>query len=133
MHWSERAGIEELSPLHVRVARAAGRRVRLVASCTRDECGITAALAPRRLEPDHPLASVGGAGNALVVTLDDGRTILLAGTGAGRSPTTESVIGDLLEIARDAGLLALDHTTWRTSSRTESSRLARAPRGKESR
>jgi homoserine dehydrogenase len=98
--WSERAGIDELSPLHVRVAHSAGQPVRLVASCTRTADGIAAAIAPRKLDATHPLASVRGAGNALVITLENGESIVLTGLGAGRWPTTESVIGDLLELSR---------------------------------
>jgi homoserine dehydrogenase len=92
LRWIEREGIEK-----VRKARA---NVRLVASCRRASDGIEARLALRELDASHSLASVRGAGNALVVTFDDGDPIVLAGQGAGRFPTTESVLGDLLELAR---------------------------------
>jgi homoserine dehydrogenase len=98
--WLERGGIDELSQVHVRVAEAAGRRVRLVAACTRSASDADLRVAPRRLDADHPLASVRGTGNAIVIVVEDGEPIVLTGLGAGRWPTTESVIGDLLELSR---------------------------------
>src|SRR6185295_5340459 len=58
LRWIERAGIDELDPLCVRVAAAAGQSIRLLASCTRTPRGILLALAPRRLEASHRLARV---------------------------------------------------------------------------
>jgi homoserine dehydrogenase len=103
--WIRRDGIVGISPTH-----AARGHVRLVVSCRRVHNGIEASLAPQTLAADHPLASVRGAGNALVVTFDDGDSIVLAGQGAGRFPTTESVLGDLLELARSPRRDALVHS-----------------------
>ena len=53
------------------------------------------------VEAAHPLARCRGANNAVVITLKSGRTIELRGRGAGRWPTAESVLGDLLELWRE--------------------------------
>lgn len=53
------------------------------------------------VEESHPLASCRGASNLVVVTLRDGRTIELRGTGASRWQTAESVMGDVLALARE--------------------------------
>jgi homoserine dehydrogenase len=45
-------------------------------------------------------ARVSGAGNALVIDTGAEGSIVLTGQGAGRWPTTESVLGDLFELAR---------------------------------
>jgi homoserine dehydrogenase len=47
------------------------------------------------------LASVAGAQNRLLVELVSGETLVVSGTGAGRWPTTEAVIADLIDIQRE--------------------------------
>jgi len=81
-------------------ARAAGRSVRLVATCVRSGRGLEARVEPVALPASHPFA-VTGAGNALRVVLDSGASYQVAGQGAGRWPTTESVMADLLELWRE--------------------------------
>lgn len=87
---ARKTGILGLSPDAVQAARRRGHVIRLVASCTKDE----AEVAPRELPLSHPLAGCAGAENRLLV---DGT--LLRGTGAGRWPTTEAVVADLLDLA----------------------------------
>ncbi len=53
----------------------------------------------RRLENDDPLAGVRRKQNAAVIEWSDGTTEFVRG-GAGRWPTAEAVIADVLEIAR---------------------------------
>jgi homoserine dehydrogenase len=50
------------------------------------------------LPRSHPLASVAGAQNRVLVELVSGETFVASGTGAGRWPTTEAVIADLMDI-----------------------------------
>jgi homoserine dehydrogenase len=49
----------------------------------------------------HLLANVNGEWNALAITLANGATTLVTGRGAGRWPTTEAVIADLLALRRE--------------------------------
>jgi len=87
---ARKTGIEGLSPQVVRAARARGNAIRLVASCTADR----AEVAPRELPLSHPLAGCAGEENRLLV---DGH--LIQGAGAGRWPTAEAVLADLLDLA----------------------------------
>ena len=82
------------------MASKQGSRARLVASCLRTADGFVASVAPTELPNEHPLASVAGAQNCLVVEMENGETLSVRGTGAGRWPTTEAVIADLLDIRR---------------------------------
>ena len=84
------------------LARAqAGAVMRQVATLQR-QCGsLVGRVRPMALAPGHPLARSLGAGNAAVLFAAGGRT-LLHGTGAGRWPTTEAVVGDLFELARES-------------------------------
>lgn len=73
-------------------------RVRLVARAERFANGrIVAEVAPRLLPVDHPMAQAEGEGNVVRIETEDGAVHTLAGKGAGRWPTAEAVLGDLLE------------------------------------
>jgi homoserine dehydrogenase len=74
---------------------------RFVASVRRSRDGCVAAVELVTVDASHPLAACRGASNAVVVTLRNGSAIELRGRGAGRWPTAESVMGDLLELWRD--------------------------------
>lgn len=78
-----------------------GRIGRLIATIHATDEGCTAKVELVPVEAAHPLAQCRGANNAVVITLKSGRTIELQGRGAGRWPTAESVLGDLLERWRD--------------------------------
>ena len=77
-------------------------RVRLVATCERRGEIVDARVRPRLLPLDHPLASAREEQNALVIELESGARSVVAGRGAGRWPTTEAVMADLLDCARSA-------------------------------
>jgi homoserine dehydrogenase len=81
-----------------------GRVGRQVASvqATGKRCAATVELTT--VDPAHPFFRCRGADNAVVITLRSGETIELRGRGAGRWPTAESVVGDLLELWRDLQL-----------------------------
>ncbi len=93
-------------------ANADGARVRLVATCERRGAFVDTRVRPRSLPPDHPLALARGEQSALVLELESGERRVFKGRGAGRWPTTEGVLADLLDCARTAG----DHAARRLVS-----------------
>lgn len=97
----ETQGIEGLNANRIRVARNNGRVIRLVAECRRESRGFAAQVGPVELPLDHPLASVSGVENRLLIQSQTGRSWAIGGRGAGRWPTTESVLGDLFDLRRD--------------------------------
>jgi homoserine dehydrogenase len=96
-----REGIDCLTPTDLQVARDRGASVRLVATCWRSAHGFEACVAPMQLPQTHPLASVAGAQNCILVELVNGETLIVSGIGAGRWPTAEAVIADLMDIRRE--------------------------------
>jgi homoserine dehydrogenase len=73
---------------------------RLIARAKRTPHGITASVAPES-PPSHSfLGQARGPANRLEIELESGEIIRLRGQGAGRWPTTVSVMGDLHEVAR---------------------------------
>lgn len=114
----ERTGILELDPLEVRAAAAAGRSVRLVASATWTSEGVVAEVGPRTLSAAHSLALVRGEENRVVIHPADGPAVVVHGKGAGRWPTTESVMADVFEIVRERrGGAAIEEDLERSAAR----------------
>ena len=74
--------------------------MRLVARLTRTADGWAARVAPTPVPKEDPLAQVRGEENMVVIRTRDGKTEVLHGKGAGRWPTTISVVADLLDLYR---------------------------------
>jgi homoserine dehydrogenase len=73
---------------------------KLIARARRTEHGIVASVEPESPAPDSFLGRASGPENRIEIELDTGKVLKLWGQGAGRWPTTVSVLGDLHEIAR---------------------------------
>jgi homoserine dehydrogenase len=94
-----RTPLSELDADTVRRAVVAGGRWRYVATLERVGTRWEGTVEPRRLDGDHPLASVTGATNALTFHTDMLGDVTIIGPGAGRSETAYSVLNDLRRIA----------------------------------
>ena len=78
-----------------------GGSVKLIGSVEATEKGCEARVELTRVAPSHPFARCRGASNAVIITMRSGLVLTFHGRGAGRWPTAESVMGDLLELWRD--------------------------------
>jgi homoserine dehydrogenase len=100
LHSVRKQGIENLTRIQNN-----GHVTRVVAECRRESQGITATVSPVELPFDHPLASVRGVENRLLIQSQTGRFWEVGGSGAGRWPTTEAVLGDLFDLWRDSNAM----------------------------
>ncbi|HEX5875772.1 MAG TPA: homoserine dehydrogenase [Pyrinomonadaceae bacterium] len=82
-----------------------GHVTRLVAECRREAQGFSATVSPVELPFDHPLASVRGVENRLLIQSQTGRFWEVGGSGAGRWPTTEAVLADLFDLWRESNAM----------------------------
>jgi homoserine dehydrogenase len=73
---------------------------KLIARARKSAHGVMASVAPETPTPGSFLGQARGAENRLEIELETGEVIRLRAQGAGRWPTTVSVMGDLHEIAR---------------------------------
>ncbi len=96
----DRTGITRLTPADVAAASTAGERWKLIGKVERLDGKVLASVKPTRLPVSHPLASVGGATNAITFSTDLLGDVTLVGPGAGRLETGYALIGDLLAIHR---------------------------------
>ena len=96
----DRTGISGLTPADIAEAAEAGERWKLIGTLEPDGDGVRASVKPERIPFAHPLASVGGAVNAVTYSTELLGDVTLVGPGAGRLETGYSVLVDLLEIHR---------------------------------
>jgi homoserine dehydrogenase len=94
-------GIDQLDRATLNDAQEKGQTVRLVAECRRVKDRLEASVATVSLDADHPLASVAGVDNRLLIEPEVGVPSIVSGKGAGRWPTTEAVMADLLDLKRE--------------------------------
>jgi len=90
--------LREVKAEDVRDAHTRNQRIRYVASCRRVGNRVEASVAPVELPLNHPLAHVSGTQNRLFIEPETGEPVTVSGEGAGRWPTSEAVLADLLEL-----------------------------------
>jgi homoserine dehydrogenase len=93
-------GILDIEPLDIHYARELGYAVRLLAIAKRSGRNLELRVHPTLLRKEHLLASVKGIYNAIFVKGDLVGETLFYGEGAGRFPTSSSVVSDIVSIGR---------------------------------
>lgn len=104
-----REGISEVSPLDIQYASELGYKIKPLAVASAEENQIEARVHPALIPLDHPLASVDGVYNAVVVVGDAVGSTIYYGQGAGQMPTASAVVGDVIEVARNVVHRARGH------------------------
>lgn len=95
----DRQGITEVTPKKIKEAKEAGYKVKLIAGIENTPHGLHAYVAPKEIQSSHPLASIGGATNAVTITSDNLGETTLIGAGAGRRETGQALLADLINMA----------------------------------
>ncbi len=93
-------GIEKVTPADISYAAEMGFVVKLLAIGRRCEDGVELRVHPTLLAKHHPLASVEGVFNAVLVEADAAGRLMFYGRGAGQEPTASAVVADLVDAAR---------------------------------
>ncbi|WP_203247448.1 homoserine dehydrogenase [Sporosarcina beigongshangi] len=92
-------GIDEVTIEGVKDAAAGNLRYRHVADIIVDDSGmLSGSVGPVLIGADHPLYSVDGVDNAIIVDTDHLGSLTLIGPGAGMYPTGSAMVGDFLQI-----------------------------------
>src|SRR5580693_3924584 len=109
-----REGITEVSAADIASAKMLGRIVKLLAICERSGEGVSVRVHPAMIPRSHPLATVGGAYNAVFVDAKSAGQLMFYGAGAGGTPTASAVLGDIVAVARNrlAGTRGPDASTY---------------------
>jgi homoserine dehydrogenase len=100
-----REGISAITAADVAGAAEIGCTVKLLAICERvtgqEGDSVAVRVHPAMIPTTHPLASVGGAFNAVFVEAEAAGQLMFYGQGAGGEPTASAVLGDLVAVARN--------------------------------
>lgn len=99
-----REGITEVSRADIATAESMNSVVKLLAICALTEeepPRVSVRVHPAMIPKSHPLASVGGAYNAVFVESKAAGRLMFYGPGAGGVPTASAVLGDLVTSARN--------------------------------
>jgi homoserine dehydrogenase len=101
-----REGITKVTPADFASARSLGCTIKLLSICERvtgadGQQRVSARVYPALVPLSHPLATVSGAFNAVVVEAAASGRLMFYGQGAGGAPTASAVAGDLVMAARN--------------------------------
>jgi homoserine dehydrogenase len=96
-----REGIGAVSADDIAFATRLGYVVKLLAIAEAVDDAVAVRVHPAMIPADHPLASVRESFNAVYFEGERVGPLMLFGRGAGGDPTATSVVGDLIEVARD--------------------------------
>jgi homoserine dehydrogenase len=106
-----REGIRQITAADIAYADKLGFVIKLLATAKRDATDFDAADAvlssdqlqvrvhPTLVPKDHPLASINGVFNAVLIEGDPVGQVMFFGPGAGSGPTASAVVSDILNIA----------------------------------
>ena len=89
-------GIDQITADDIAYAKQLGLSLKLIGSAERINGGIAVHVHPTFLYAGHPLASVGGAFNAVTIESPAITEITLSGPGAGGPQTASAVLGDVI-------------------------------------
>lgn len=92
----ERRGIDAETAAWASHVAAEGDRVKLIASCVREQGQLTARITPTRVTRDDPWAAVSGPNNRIVIESASAGALVFHGAGAGGRATAGAVLSDLL-------------------------------------
>lgn len=94
-------GIDKISPEDIEHANELGFKIKLIAMARNCDGKLDIRVHPMLISKSHPLASINGVLNAIVVEGDAVGQVAFSGAGAGELPTASSVVGDILAIASE--------------------------------
>lgn len=91
-------GIDKIEAMDIALSNKFDYRIKLVAEAFRANGSVRCRVAPVLVKSDHPLATVNGALNAVMVEGEPVGRLTFTGPGAGSGPTAAAVMGDLARL-----------------------------------
>lgn len=92
-------GVRAITATDIAQAAENGHALKLLAICDRNDDGVSVRVRPTLLPISHPLASVHGVFNAVVVEAEAAGRLMFYGRGAGGSAAASAVLSDVVAAA----------------------------------
>lgn len=92
-------GIRDITLDQIQAAKKDGYAIKLIATANVLPTGIDVRVEPTLLPVAHPLATIHGSFNAVVVEAEAADRLMFYGRGAGGAPTASAVMGDVVAAA----------------------------------
>ncbi|HZK04901.1 MAG TPA: homoserine dehydrogenase [Actinomycetaceae bacterium] len=89
-------GIRDITAADIELAEASGYTLKLLAIADRMPDGVAVRVSPALVPHGHPLASVHGSFNAIVIEAEAADRLMFYGRGAGGAPTASAVLSDVV-------------------------------------
>ena len=102
-------GISDITKEDFDWAKRLNKTIKLVAQIDSGDEGFNARVYPVLVDNKHPLASIRGALNAVLVEGENINQLVFSGPGAGAAPTASAIIGDVLSACHQMGS---NQTNW---------------------
>jgi len=102
-------GISDITKEDFDWAKRLNKTIKLLAQIDNSSDGFNARVYPVLVDTKHPLASIRGALNAVLVEGENINQLVFSGPGAGAAPTASAIIGDVLSACHQMGS---DQTNW---------------------
>jgi homoserine dehydrogenase len=113
-------GIEAVEAAHVAAAASFDMALKLIGIATVTDGAVDVRVQPAFVENAHPLASVEGSSNVVVLHGDAIREVTLGGPGAGGIETASAVVADLVSVVGTSGTGFLQNDAcWRELPRLD--------------
>ncbi len=103
-------GIAKITDRDIAYAKKMGAKVKMFGSSRKVGDRVNAIVAPELIYPDHPLYSVDGVFNAILVRGNMVGDVMFYGQGAGKLPTASAVVSDVMDAAKHVGVNII--TLW---------------------
>ncbi len=97
-------GISKITKDDFNWASRLDKTIKLVAQIDNNHEGFNARVYPVLIDQKHPLASIRGALNAVVVEGENIDQLVFSGPGAGADPTASAIVGDVLSACHQLGI-----------------------------
>lgn len=94
-------GITKIDATDIAFGKEFGYTIKLLGIAKETKKGLSLNVHPSFISSDHPLASVRGSYNALYVKGNGIDDAMFYGRGAGSLPTGSSIVGDVMEVAKN--------------------------------
>ncbi|WP_018922330.1 homoserine dehydrogenase [Salsuginibacillus kocurii] len=96
-----RTGMASVTERDLNEAAEEGKKWKMIGRLEKTEQGLTASVAPEKVDEEDPLAGISGATNAVTYECDLSGPVTLIGAGAGIPETGFALLIDLLNLDRD--------------------------------